>query len=90
MSHDDKTFVTKRITNQHIYDLLQATHDQAKITNGRVSILEEETKNIKKRSVGHWIGEHPFKFSGYCLVFFSLVISDIRHPIIEAFMKLWG
>jgi len=90
MSHDNKTFVTKRITNQHIYDLLQATHDQAKKTNGRVTILEEENKTMKRRSVGHWIGEHPFKFSGYVMIFFAVVISDIRHPLISSIIKLWA
>ena len=75
--------VFKEITNEDIYKELQEikemgikTHDQACRTNGRVTALE-------KKSIGMWVSQNPLKFAMYVLVFFSFVISDIRHPLID-------
>ena len=66
-----------------LFKKLDLIHEQTVKTNGRVSSLE-------RRSIGNWIGNHPFKFSGYCLVFFSLVISDVRYKVLETVLKLWA
>ena len=85
----NETFITKRITNQDVYDELLAQRKikedilaQAKLTNGRVTKLE-------KRSIGNWVSNHPYKFAGFVIVFLATVISDIRHPLIAFIMKLW-
>jgi hypothetical protein len=80
-------FIT--ITNEDIYKELQhvkevgeKTLTQALVTNGRVTQLE-------KKSIGVWVSQNPLRFSIYLLVFFSFVISDVRHPIMDLVMKLF-
>ena len=84
-----ENFLTKTITNQDIYDELlslkaitTATHEQACNTNGRVTIIE-------RVSIGLWIARHPFKFAGILMIFFALVISDIRHPVFDLVKNLF-
>ena len=67
---------------QHVKEVGEKTLEQALRTNGRVTSLE-------KKSIGVWISHHPLRFAIYVLVFFSFVISDIRHPIIDMVMKLF-
>jgi hypothetical protein len=81
--------VFKEITNEDIYRELQEikemgikTHDQACKTNGRVSVLE-------KKSLGMWISQNPLRFALFLLVFFSIIISDIRHPLVESLIKFF-
>ncbi len=84
----NKPFITREISNediynelQHIKEMGQKTFEQACKTNGRVLVLE-------KKSIGMWIGKHPFKFSLFVLAFFSLTISDLRHPLINFLIGL--
>lgn len=83
----DKTFV--RVTQQMIYEQqlkheekLHQILEQTMRTNGRVTKLEAT-------SVGMWISNNPFKFAMCVLVFISVVISDIRHPLIDFLMKIF-
>ena len=85
----DQVFITTEVTNQDIYKKLNEMGDvqqkilaHAKYTNGRVTVIE-------KKSIGLWISNHPFKFSAFCLMFFSFVISDIRHPLINFVTSLF-
>ena len=80
---NDDTFINKKITNQDVYKEVQKHHtvlneilEQTKKTNGRVTVLE-------KKSIGVWIANHPFKFTVFVLVFVSIVISDLRHPLLD-------
>jgi len=57
------------------------TYVQARKTNGRVTCLE-------KRSIGLWISLHPFQFTLYALILLAILISDLRHPLIEIITKL--
>jgi len=79
----------KEITNEDIYQELQhlkevgqKTLEQACRTNGRVSTLE-------KRSIGMWIANHPFKFTGVIIFILSFLVSDIRQPTIKAIASLF-
>ena len=83
----EKDFIT--ITNKDIYDELKDHKEiqkeilaHAKITNGRVTKLEA-------RSLGMWIAAHPFKFTGFVLVFVSVVISDVRQPVLDLVGKFF-
>ena len=64
-----------------IEERLEKVHHQASLTNGRVTKLED-------RSIGVWISRNIFKFLMFVLLFFSIVISDIRHPLIDALTRL--
>jgi len=59
-----------------IDDKTDKIHDQTLLTNGRVTVLE-------KHSVGMWISNNSIKFTIICIALLSLLISDIRHPIIN-------
>jgi hypothetical protein len=87
---EDKVFI--QITNETIYNEMKAFHDknekqlnqileQARLTNGRVTRLE----NV---GLGMWIRNNPFKFAAGCILFVMIFISDIRHPIIELIKTL--
>lgn len=49
-------------------------------TNGRVTRLEN-------KSIGVWISNNILTFMIYTAIFFTLVISDFRKPIIELLLK---
>lgn len=53
----------------------------AKITNGRVTSLEET-------STGMWIRRNPFKFAVIVVMFVLIFISDLRHPMMDLIFKL--
>lgn len=93
---NDDTFVTKRITNQDVYKKLEDMEkrdrevlEHAKYTNGKVAEAVEKIAMIEKKSIGCWIARNPIKFAVYVLVFFSFVISDVRHPIVEMVARLF-
>jgi len=50
--------------------------EHAKFTNGRLA-------KVEAKSLGLWITNHPFQFTAYVLVAVSVLISDIRHPVID-------
>ena len=79
---DKDVFMTTEITNIEIYKLLKDTHKQTVKTNGRVSVLE-------KKSLGLWFSNHPFKFALAFMMFTVIVISDLRHPLVEFIMKMF-
>jgi hypothetical protein len=79
---------TVKISANTIMDKLESMHDtqkemlaHQKITNGRVAQLES-------KSIGMWIRNHPFKFAIFTALFFSIVISDIRHPAFELIISI--
>lgn len=87
---DEETFISKRITNKDVYEELMSQKkvqneilEHAKFTNGKIADAIAKIDSVKKRSVGWWIAEHPFKFAIFILVLFSFVISDIRHPLTD-------
>ena len=65
-----------------LHDLQVKTHAQACKTNGRVT-------KIEAKSWGIWAASHPFKFAGGVVLLLLILISDIRHPIFEAILKLF-
>lgn len=65
---------------EELREIQLQTLEQAKRTNGRVTVLE-------KKSVGLWITNNPIKFVIYVLLFIAFVISDLRQPL---FMFLVG
>ena len=86
MTKKDDGFVV-RYTNKDIMDKLDSLHadqiktlNQALKTNGRVTMLE-------KRSIGVWISNNIFKFIIFVGIFFAVVISDVRHPLVEFLMR---
>lgn len=77
-----------RYTNKDIVEKIEALHDlqtktyaQTKATNGRVTLIEN-------KSLGLWISNNSLKFVMYVLLFTVVVISDIRHPLIELILNL--
>ncbi len=66
-----------------LFKKLDLIHEQTQKTNGRVTILE-------KRSVGNWISNHPFKFTIFILIITTIVISDIRHPMLEILLRVFS
>ena len=68
-------------TNMDIMEKLEKIHEQTTKTNGRVTLLESN-------SLGLWISKHPLKFAMYILLFTVIVISDIRHPLINLVVGL--
>ncbi len=82
---DEAAFVT--ITNGTIYkkqldheELIRATLEQTKKTNGRVTVLE-------KRSIGIWISNHPLGFAFIIISMMSLMTPDVRDSIIKVIAK---
>lgn len=72
-----------------IKDVQEKTLAQTTRTNGRVTKLEGEMVNQKRKSIGIWISNHPFKFLVFVLIFASVVISDIRHPILDLLIRIF-
>jgi len=64
-------------------DKLDKVHEQAVLTNGRVTRLEND-------SVGRWIKTHIPTFIVALILFFAMVISDFRHPIVNGLLTLLG
>ena len=75
-------FVTKEITNQMIYDKLEAVHTT--VTEHGESILL-----LNKRSIGMLIFRHPYRFGATLVALVATFISDFRHPIIALLTKLF-
>lgn len=71
--------IMKKLDEQHT--LLEAIHKQATLTNGRVTFLE-------KKSLGFWVNNHPWQTFIILALFFIIVISDFRHPLVEFLVGL--
>jgi hypothetical protein len=91
---EEETFINKRITNKDIYETLMEvkedgkdTKEHVKYTNGTIADMLKQIAVIEKKSLGCWIARNPFKFSVGMVVFMSVVISDLRHPIIDLLIK---
>ena len=85
---EEETFITKKVTHKDVYDELLSQRDiqhaileQAKKTNGRVTKLE-------KRSIGAWIGNHPFKFVSGAVTIIAVLVSDSREIAIDIIKSL--
>ena len=78
---NDEVFITKKVTNKQIYDLLEKTHKQTSEANGRVTKLE-------KRSIGNIICNHPYKSIVASLVLFALPLGEMRDYAITFLTKL--
>lgn len=88
--------VFKEITNEDIYKQIESLAKSqseilahAQYTNGKIADAIKQIEMVKKRSLGVWIAQHPFKFAGMVMIFFSFVISDIRHPLLEIVKNLF-
>jgi hypothetical protein len=90
----DKTFVS--ISNADIYDLIKEVkkttdenNEHAKYTNGKIAEALLKIAEVKKKSFGCWVADHPLKTTGILIAFFGTVISDFRHPIIDTLKGLF-
>lgn len=72
-------YIVKKLDKMDVK--LDAVHEQALLTNGRVTRLEKD-------SVGRWVKNNLWKAFILIVMFFTIVISDFRHPIIEWILKL--
>ena len=59
---------------------LNAIETQTTKTNGRVTRLEG-------KSIGVWITSNVLTFMIYVAIFFSIVISDFRKPVVDLLLK---
>lgn len=89
MTKRTKTGLTVEYSGKDIMNKLSAMdnkmdeiHAQTLKTNGRVTVIE-------KKSIGVWIGNNPFKFAGIVLIAISVLISDLRQPLVEFFIKIF-
>lgn len=95
MTKRNDDFVVK-YTNKHIMDVLQElkstgekTLQQALKTNGRVTSLENKYEEMKKKSIGIWISNNPFKMI-LITVLLTIIINDsLRDPLIELIKTIW-
>jgi len=81
---DEQRYIFKTVTQGRNlqFETLEQIKTQTTRTNGRVLELE-------KRSVGLWMANHQAKSA---LIFVSLpciLISDIRHPVVEFVVGLF-
>lgn len=67
---------------------LQQIKEHVKITNGRVTALESEVEDLRKKDLMLWVQNHIPLFIIILVAFFTLVISDFRHPAVEAIVGL--
>lgn len=63
--------------------ILNKIHNQSKITNGRVTVLEN-------RSLGLWISNNIMKFTFGMILIFSLISQPTREFAIKIITKLIG
>lgn len=74
MSNTNKTMIEYIVKKLDVMDeKLDKVHEQALLTNGRVTTLE-------KSSAGFWARNNVVKFSFIVAVLMAVLISDIRHP----------
>ena len=102
MSKEDTEF-NVRYTNKDIMEKLESLHEkqektliQAIKTNGRVNnhdsvikklATKEDFEELRSKSVGIWISLNPFKFIVYLLIIISIIISDLRQPLINLLLN---
>jgi len=91
---EEETFIQKRITNQDVWQKLEKMEERdkkilkhAEFTNGKIAGALKEISHLKAKSHGIWMEAHPMKFAIFMIIFLCLVISDVRHPIIELLTK---
>lgn len=91
---EDETFINKRITNKDVYDKLEKMEkrdkkilEHAKETNGKIAQAQLDIAALEARSIGVWVGRHPFKFTVFVIALMSLLVSDFRQPAIELLIK---
>ena len=92
-SPDKKIFV--EITNVMIYDKIVQLEEDARVdrktgekTLGHAIETNGQVKLLKRFSVGLWVRNNPLKFTGIVLVTFSILVSDIRHPLVSFLVSL--
>lgn len=45
--------------------------------------LDIEIEDIREKSIGVWISNHPFKFVVFLVILVGSLIENVRHPVIE-------
>lgn len=79
-----KDSFTVKYTNK---DIIEKLEDLKGIQESCIG-CDRRVTVIERQSVGLWISNNPFKFMLFCLCFVSLVISDLRHPLISFLVGL--
>lgn len=86
---EDTIFLNKRITTKDVYSKLEGMEqiqtqilDHAKYTNGKIATAMQDIKHIEEKSFGCWVAKHPFKFILFILILTSVVVSDVRQPVL--------
>ena len=74
---------------KELFDKLDEIIMHQKHTNGNVRDNSKAIEKLCGTSIGLWISRHPFKFSVGLMVFISVVISDLRHPIFDFLASLF-
>jgi len=81
MTQYSDQFLIEKHKVSDLFAKLDDIYTQTKLTNGRVSELE-------KRSLGLWIHNHQTRTILFICALFSILISDIRHPVLGLVCKL--
>jgi len=91
-----QTFITKKITNEDIYDMLKKqgkvqieTLEHAKVTNGNVANNLKSIQSLEGKSMGVWIHKNPFKFTSLAVAFFAVMMLDLPQPLFAIVKSLF-
>lgn len=88
---DKLEFLNTKIdeSNKRKVKLLNEIKIEAKKTNGKVAENLKEIQYVKRKSLGVWISNNPFKTVGIVLGLLSLMIYESRNIILDTLFKLF-